>query len=421
MKNIIVQKFGGTSVADTEKIKKVADAVIREKNLGNDVVVVVSAMGHTTDYLVKMASEISTTPSAREMDMLLSTGEGVSMALLAMAIQSKGYDAVSLNAMQIGIMTENVHQKARIVNIKTDKLRKNLDEGKIIVVAGFQGITEHGEITTLGRGGSDTSAVALAAALKAARCDIYTDVEGVYTTDPRIVPTASKQDMISYEEMLELAHAGANVLHPRAVETAKQCKVPLRVRSTFKLDNLGTLIIGAKDMEIYKPVTGVAVDLSQVKVVVCDVPDVPGNAAKLFGALAEANISVDMIIQSYARTTSNTNDIAFTIAKDDLNTARDILEKIKNELKASAIFVDEDIAKVSIVGAGMIDRSGIASTMFETLAHLGINIKMISTSEIKVSCLVKKEEAARSLKALHTVFDLDSNIVAEVKGDLPNI
>lgn len=421
MKDIIVQKFGGTSVADTEKIKKVADAVIREKNLGNDVVVVVSAMGHTTDYLVKMASEISTTPSAREMDMLLSTGEGVSMALLAMAIQSKGYDAVSLNAMQIGIMTENVHQKARIVNIKTDKLRKNLDEGKIIVVAGFQGITEHGEITTLGRGGSDTSAVALAAALKAARCDIYTDVEGVYTTDPRIVPNASKQDTISYEEMLELAHAGANVLHPRSVETAKQCNVPLRVRSTFKLDNLGTLIIGAKDMEIYKPVTGVAVDLSQVKVVVCDVPDVPGNAAKLFGSLAEANISVDMIIQSYARTTSNTNDIAFTVDKADKERAIAILEKIKTDLNARSVHVEEDIAKISIVGAGMVDRPGIASTMFETMAKAGVNIKMISTSEIKISCLVAKDDANRSVKALHDVFELNSDEVADVKGDLPDV
>jgi aspartate kinase len=421
MKNIIVQKFGGTSVADTEKIKKVADAVIKEKNLGNDVVVVVSAMGHTTDYLVKMASEISETPSAREMDMLLSTGEGVSMALLAMAIQSKDYEAVSMNAMQIGIMTENVHQKARIIDIKTDKLKKNLDAGDIIVVAGFQGMTEHGEITTLGRGGSDTSAVALAAALKAARCDIYTDVEGVYTTDPRIVPTASKLERVSYEEMLELAHAGANVLHPRSVETAKQFNVPLRVRSTFKLDNLGTLIIGAKDMEIYKPVTGVAVDLSQVKIVVCDVPDVPGHAAKLFGALAKENVSVDMIIQSYARTTSNTNDIAFTIDIADKEKAMAILEKIKADLNVPNIHTDENIAKVSIVGAGMVDRPGIAATMFDALADKGVNIKMISTSEIKISCLVEKADANKALKALHEIFELNSDEVAEVKGDLPNM
>lgn len=420
MKNIIVQKFGGTSVADTEKIKRVADAVIREKELGNDVVVVVSAMGHTTDYLVKMAKDISENPSGREMDMLLSTGEGVSIALLAMAIQSKGHDAISLNASQIGIITENVHQKARIIDIKTDKLKENLAKGKIIVVAGFQGITEKGEITTLGRGGSDTSAVALAAVLKASRCDIYTDVEGVYTTDPRIVPNASRLETISYEEMLELARVGANVLHPRSVETAKQFDVPLRVRSTFKLDNLGTLIIGAENMEIYQPVAGVATDLSQARIVLCDVPDVPGNAAKLFGALADENISVDMIIQSYARTASNTNDIAFTIDKSDMEKAHKVLEKIQIDMKAGAVHVDENIAKVSIVGAGMVDRPGIAATMFETLAKLGINIKMISTSEIKISCLVGKEDAQRSLKALHEIFDLGSDEIAEVKGDLPD-
>ena len=421
MKEIVVQKFGGTSVADTDKIKNVADAVIREKNLGNDVVVVVSAMGHTTDYLVKMAKEISDKPSDREMDMLLSTGEGVSIALLAMAIQSKGYEAVSLNAMQIGIMTEDVHMKARIIDIKTDKLKENLDAGKIIVVAGFQGITKNGEITTLGRGGSDTSAVALAASLDAARCDIYTDVEGVYTTDPRIVPTASKLETISYEEMLELARVGANVLHPRSVETAKQFKVPLRVRSTFKLDNLGTLIIGAEKMEIYQPVTGVAADLSQVRVVVCDIPDVPGNAAKLFNALAKENVSVDMIIQSYARTISNTNDIAFTIDKTDLENTTKILDKIKLDLNVGNVEIDEDIAKVSIVGAGMVDRPGIAAAMFDTIAEIGVNIKMISTSEIKISCLVAKEDATKSIKALHSIFDLDSDITADVKGDLPDL
>ena len=397
MRKIIVQKFGGTSVADTEKIKNVAKTVIREKNNGNDVVVVVSAMGHTTDYLVKMAKDLSATPSSREMDMLLSTGEGVSIALLAMAIQAQGYDAVSFNAMQIGIITENVHSKARIVNIKTEKLKKNLQEGKIIVVAGFQGVTEDGEITTLGRGGSDTSAVALAAALNADRCDIYTDVEGVYTTDPRIVAKATRLDEVSYEEMLELAHAGANVLHPRSVETAKQFNVPLRVRSSFKLDNLGTLILGVDKMEIYKPVTGVAADLSQARIVVCDVPDVPGQAAKLFGKLAQEHISVDMIIQSYARKISNTNDIAFTIDSADLDKTIKTLEEMKKELHCGDIQINDNIAKVSIVGAGMIDRPGIASTMFETLADLGVNIRMISTSEIKISCLVDKDDAHRAL------------------------
>lgn len=421
MNKIVVQKFGGTSVADTDKIKRVANAVIKEKELGNDVVVVVSAMGHTTDYLVKMANDISKTPSSREMDMLLSTGEGVSIALLSMAIQEQGHDAISLNATQIGIITENVHQKARIIDIKTDKLKSNLEDNKIIVVAGFQGITEDGEITTLGRGGSDTSAVALAAALNAERCDIYTDVEGVYTTDPRTVPNASKLEKISYEEMLELARVGANVLHPRSVETAKQFNMPLRVRSTFKLDDLGTLIIGVKSMEIYQPVTGVAADLSQVRVVICDVPDYPGNAAKLFGALAKENISVDMIIQSYARNASNTNDIAFTVEKTDLDKALTVLEKIKIDLNASAIQIDENIAKVSIVGAGMVDRPGIAATMFQTIADLGVNIKMISTSEIKISCLVEKKDAEETVKALHQVFELNSDQIAEVKGDLPNI
>ena len=422
MRKIIVQKFGGTSVADTDKIKNVAKIVIKEKENGNDVVVVVSAMGHTTDHLVKMAKDLSPNPSEREMDMLLSTGEGVSIALLAMAVQAQGYDAVSYNAMQIGIMTENIHSKARILGIKTEKLKRDLKNGKIIVIAGFQGVTEDGEITTLGRGGSDTSAVALAAALNAERCDIYTDVEGVYTTDPRLVPHASKLKEISYEEMLELAHAGANVLHPRSVETAKLNNVPLRVRSSFKLDNLGTLILGVEKMELNKPVAGVAQDLSQARIVVCDVPDKPGVAAKLFSKLAQENISVDMIIQSYARKVSNTNDIAFTVDKADLHKTIAALESLKTEIGATGdIEVDENIAKVSIVGAGMIDRPGVASTMFETLAENGINIRMISTSEIKISCLVDKEQAALAVKSLHSVFKLDSDVKADVKGDLPNI
>ena len=422
MRKIIVQKFGGTSVADTEKIKNVAKTVIKEKNNGNDVVVVVSAMGHTTDYLVKMAKDITQSPSPREMDMLLSTGEGVSIALLTMAIQAQGYDAVSFNAMQIGIMTENIHSKARIVDIKTDKLKKNLQAGKIIVIAGFQGITDDCEVTTLGRGGSDTSAVAIAAALNAERCDIYTDVEGVYTTDPRIVPNASKLCEISYEEMLELAHAGANVLHPRSVETAKLNGVPLRVRSSFNHDNLGTLILGVDKMEINRPVAGVAADLSQARIVVCDVPDKPGVAAKLFTALAKENISVDMIIQSYARKVSNTNDIAFTIDSEDLDKTVKALNDLRHDIGAEGdIQIDENIAKVSIVGAGMIDRPGVASSMFETLAQQNINIRMISTSEIKISCLVDKNDAHRAVKALHKAFGLDSNEIADVKGDLPDV
>ena len=421
MRNIIVQKFGGTSVADTDKIKNVAKAVIREKNLGNDVVVVVSAMGHTTDKLVKLAKEISDKPSEREMDMLLSTGEGISIALLAMALQAQGCNAVSMNAIQAGIITENLHSKARIIDIKTEKIRKHLDNGEVVVIAGFQGVTDDLEITTLGRGGSDTSAVALAGALNAKRCDIYTDVEGVYTTDPRIAPYASRLEQISYEEMLELARVGANVLHPRAVETAAKYRMPVRVRSTFKLENLGTLMLGVDQMEIQRPVTGVASDLSQLRIVVCDVQDNPGTAAVLFDGLAKENISVDMIIQSYARKAMNTNDIAFTIDKSDLDRTMKILEKVRDNLHYSNVFVDDKIAKISIVGAGMIDKPGIAAKMFRTLADLDINIKMISTSEIKISCLVDQSSSADAVAALHRAFGLDADVPAVVKGDLPNV
>ena len=418
---LIVQKFGGSSVRDAERVFNVADIVTSKYREGNDVVVVVSAMGHTTDMLVKLAKEISPNPSSREMDMLLSTGEGVSIALLAMALQAQGCDAVSMNAMQVGIITEKIHSKARILEIKTEKVLHYLEEGKVVVIAGFQGITEDFEITTLGRGGSDTSAVALAGALGAKRCDIYTDVEGVYTTDPRIVPCAAKLKQISYDEMMELASGGANVLHPRAVEAALQNNTLVRVRSTFKLDNLGTLILGAKDMELHKPVTGVASDLTRLRIVVCDVPDNPGTAAAIFDALAKENVSVDMIIQSYARKSINTNDIAFTTEKSELPRAKEVLEKLRPEIGFSNIFVDDKIAKVSIVGAGMVGKPGIAAKMFRTLASLGINIKMIATSEIKISCLVDEDRVNDAVEALHTVFDLDCNEIAVVKGDLPNL
>ncbi len=416
---IIVQKFGGTSVADPQKIHNVANAVIKEKENGNDVIVVVSAMGHTTDYLIKLAKEVTLTPDSREMDMLLATGEQVSIALLTMAIQSHGYKAISMNGQQVGIITECIHSKARIVDIKTEKLQQHLKEGNIIVVAGFQGVTPDGEITTLGRGGSDTSAVAIAAAVKAERCDIYTDVEGVYATDPRIVPNVQRADVISYEEMLELARVGANVLHPRSVETAKQFNVPLRVRSSFKLENMGTLIIGVENMEIYKPVAGVAADSSQVRILLSNLPDIPGTAAKLFGSLAKNNISVDMIIQSLA--SNGTNSIAFTVDADDLDSALKTLKDEKNTVGAAEILTDEDISKVSIVGAGMVDRPGIAADMFRALAEQDINIKMISTSEIKISCLVDKSKANDAIKALCKEFGLESNEMAEVKGDLPNV
>ena len=376
-------------------------------------------MGHTTDYLIKLAKEVTTNPDSREMDMLLSTGEQVSIALLTMAIQSHGYKAISMNGQQVGIITECIHSKARIVDIKTEKLHQHLKEGNIIVVAGFQGVTPEGEITTLGRGGSDTSAVAIAAAVNAERCDIYTDVEGVYATDPRIVPNVQKSDIISYEEMLELARVGANVLHPRSVETAKQFNVPLRVRSSFKLDNMGTLIIGVENMEIYKPVAGVAADSSQVRILLSDLPDIPGTAAKLFGALAKNNISVDMIIQSLA--SNGKNSIAFTVDSDDLDSALNTLKNERNTIGGAEILTDKDIAKVSIVGAGMVDRPGIAADMFRALAERNINIKMISTSEIKISCLVDKSNANEAIRALCKEFELESQETAEVKGDLPDV
>ena len=420
MKDIIVQKFGGTSVADTEKIKNVAQVILKERKNGNSVVVIVSAMGHTTDHLLKLAGEVSAEPSLRELDMLLSTGECVSASLLAMAVQSAGVDAISLNAIQAQIQTEHIHGSARIIDINSDCILKHVKEDKVVIITGFQGVANDNEITTLGRGGSDTSAVAVAAAIGAKRCDIYTDVEGVYTTDPRVVPNASKLDEISYEEMLELARVGANVMHPRSVETAKQYNIPLRVRSSFNTDNLGTLILGVEEMEIRKIVTGVAADLSQLRIVVCDVPDIPGHAAMLFDRLATEGISVDMIIQSYARKNSNTNDIAFTVHKNELAKTQAVLEKLEKDLKYSNIHIDANIAKVSIVGAGMIDRPGIAAKMFKTLADNDINIKMISTSEILISCLVDAECSKDAVKALHKAFELESDVIADVKGTLPD-
>jgi len=418
---LIVQKYGGTSVADSEKIKNVAKAILKEKSNGNDVVVVVSAMGHTTDNLIKLSKEITNNPTDREMDMLLSTGEQISMSLVAMALIEMGQDAVSLTGLQAGIKTENCHLSARIVDIDTTRIKKHLAENKIVIVAGFQGVCENNEITTLGRGGSDTSAVALACALNAQRCDIYSDVEGVYTSDPRIIKTAQKLDIVSYDEMLELARVGANVLHPRSVETAKLYNMPMRVRSSFKTDDLGTLIIGVEQMELIKPVTGLACDDSQIRIVICDIEDKPGNAAKLFNLLASKDLSVDMIIQSYARNKQNTNDIAFTITKSDYPKFEALKDKINEIVNASNILIDEDIVKVSIVGAGMIDRPGIAAKMFDTLAKEEINIKMISTSEIKISCLVEKKYKNQAAIALCSVFELDRGKNVDVKGDLPSL
>jgi len=413
---IVVQKFGGSSVADADRIRNVARAVIREKKAGNQVVVVVSAMGKTTNQLIELAGQISKNPNKRELDMLLTTGEQVSIAMLAMALQEEGYKAISLNALQIGIITENVHTKARILDVKTDKLKEKLDAGYIVVAAGFQGVTPDGEITTLGRGGSDTSAVAIAAALKADYCDIYTDVDGVYTADPRIVSSASRLDKILYSEMLELARVGAKVLHPRSVETAKQFDVKLRVRSSFNHSDTGTMVVGEEYMEIYRPVSGVAADLSQVRISVINVPEAPGTAAALFGKLADNNVSVDMIIQTHA-INAETNNIDFTVSKSDLNQALELVNDFRKDFNAEDVLINEDISKVSIVGAGMIDRPGIAAKMFKALAETGINIQMISTSEIKISCVIEKSRSDEAIKALHSAFDLDQNeAIAKVYG-----
>lgn len=404
---LVVQKFGGSSVANAERIKRVASRVVECKEEGNDVVVVVSAMGDTTDDLIAISKELTDEPSPREMDMLLATGEQISIALLAMTIQNMGHNAVSLTGPQAGFVTDKVHAKGKILYINPERAHNELKKGNIVVVAGFQGMTMDNEITTLGRGGSDTSAVALASALDADVCEIFTDVDGVYTADPRIVTDAHKLDTISYDEMLELASLGALVLQPRSVELAKQFNVVLHVRSSFN-HNEGTLVKEEDEMqqtmEKERVVSGVAHDLNAAKLTLFDVPDQPGVASKIFKALAAERINVDMIIQSQQR--DGLNDISFTITKDDLQKAIQVVEKIKEEIKAGGFLYDDDVAKISIVGAGMITNPGVAADMFEALAQNDINIEMISTSEIKVSCIIKSQNAKRAVLILHDYFEL---------------
>lgn len=405
----LVLKFGGSSVADAACIQRISSIAIEESKKHN-VIVVVSAMGKTTDSLISLAGTVCKRPKGRELDMLLATGELVSIALTAMCIQELGQKAVSLTGGQAGFITESHHNRARIAEIKTERILKHLTNGEIVIVAGFQGITENGEVTTLGRGGSDTSAVALAAALNAVRCDIYTDVDGVYTTDPRIVPIARKLDYISYEEMVELASLGAKVLHPRSVELAKKYNVDLRVRSSFNKSNRGTQVVSLKrmkEMELIQAVTGVAVDSKQAKVAILGVPDVPGVAAKIFSTLAKNNISVDMIIQSIARDKSN--EIAFTVAKEILPETKVVCEKLLPEIKAKEVVVDDNITKVSIVGAGMLNKPGVASTLFTALAEENINIQMITTSEIKISCIIAPKDAEKAVNAIHKNFELEKS------------
>jgi aspartate kinase len=417
---LIVQKYGGSSVKSVERIKAVSARIYQRAKLGNQIVVVVSAMGKTTDGLVQLAHEISSQPNRREMDMLLSTGEQISIALLSMALQELGHPAISLTGAQVGIVTEAQYSKARILEIKTDRISKHLKEGKIVVVAGFQGITnfEDLEITTLGRGGSDTSAVALAAALKADFCEIYTDVPGILTTDPRIVPEAKLMEEITCDEMLELASLGAKVLHPRAVEIARNYGLPLVVRSSWT-DDPGTKVTSPTlpgrsliGLEITKAVDGVQFDLDQAKISLLRVPDRPGIAARLFGEIARQDVDVDLIIQSIHE--GNSNDIAFTVIKNVLPKAEAVSAAVAPVLGNSGdadILIDKEIAKIAIAGAGMIGRPGIAAKMFNTLARAGVNIEMISTSEVKVSCIINQQDCDLAIASLCETFAIECSAV----------
>ena len=424
---LVVQKYGGTSVGSVERIQAVAHRISKTVEQGNSLVVVVSAMGKTTDTLVKLAQEISSNPCRREMDMLLSTGEQVTIALLSMALQELGQPAISLTGAQVGIVTEAEHSRARILQICTDRIARHLDKGEVVVVAGFQGVssTTDFEITTLGRGGSDTSAVALAASLKADRCEIYTDVPGILTTDPRLVPSAQLMTEITADEMLELASLGAKVLHPRAVEIARNYGMPLVVLSSWS-DRPGTKVVSRlsqprslQGMEIAKPVDGVEIDRDRSKIALLRVPDFPGVAARLFGEISQQNIDVDLIIQSIHE--GNTNDITFTVVDRVLEAASAVAEAIAPSLRIhptaaneAETMVDRHIAKVTISGAGMIGRPGIAAKMFKTLADAQINIQMISTSEVKVSCVIDEAQCDRALHLLSLAFDIDLGSQKEI-------
>jgi aspartate kinase len=402
---LIVQKYGGTSVGNPERIRNVAKRVVRTKEEGHDVVVVLSAMSGETDKLINLANQVSENPDPREMDMLVSTGERVTIALLAMAIQSLGYKAQSFTGRQAGIISDCVHTKARIERISGDRVMQAIKEGKIAVVAGFQGITETSDdVTTLGRGGSDLSAVAVAAALKADLCDIYTDVDGVYTTDPNMVPQARKLNKISYDEMLELASLGAKVLQTRSVEFAKKYNVPVRVLSSFN-DNPGTLVT-REDSDMEKvAVSGVAYDKNQVKVTVSGVPDKPGVAAQIFNEISTNNIIVDMIIQNIGE--GGLTDMSFTVPKTDSRKISELMKKVITEIGAKGVTVKEDIAKISIVGVGMRSHSGVAARMFSAMAKEGINIMMISTSEIKISIVIDAKYTELAVRVLHETFEMD--------------
>lgn len=401
---LIVKKFGGSSVATPEKIMAVARRVLQEKNPDDKIVVVVSAMGDTTDDLVDLAKAITDKTYGREMDMLLATGEQVSIALLAMAFAKLGHPAVSMTGFQAGIATNEIFNKAKITGIDPVKVWEELNNGKIVVVAGFQGITKDGDITTLGRGGSDTTAVAVAAGLKADHCEIYTDVDGIYSSDPRVVPTARRMKEITYNEMLEMARLGAGVMHPRSVELGKHYGMPIHVRSTFTRE-AGTFIREEYTMEEKEfIIRGVTHDTNVAKIAVLGVPDRPGIAYRIFSALAEANIDVDMIVQSVRAMDKHIIDMVFTISQEDVSQARSILEQLNTEMAFSGLTIEEKVAKVSVVGAGMLGHPGIAAATFGALADAGINIEVISTSEISISCLIESDKVKEAVNAIHARF-----------------
>ncbi|HZD60890.1 MAG TPA: aspartate kinase [Anaerolineae bacterium] len=405
---IVVQKFGGSSVADVGKIKNVARRVVATKLEGKSVVVVVSALGDTTDELVELARQISTNPPEREMDMLLATGEQQSVALLAMAIHELGHEAISFTGYQVGILTDCSHTKARIVDVKSERILQELDNGKVVIVAGFQGVTIDNDITTLGRGGSDTTAVALAAGLRAEKCEIYTDVEGVFTADPRIVPDASLVSEITYEEMLEMASTGAKVLQLRSVEYGRNNGVVIHVKSSFT-DGAGT-VVKEEDEGMERPIiSGVAHDSGEGKITIYGVPDRPGIAAKVFRPLAAANVNVDMIVQNVSY--EGFTDISFTLNLDDLPRAESIIENIVKELGAKGHDCNKGIAKVALIGAGMKSHPGVAAEMFDVLANNGINIQMISTSPIKIACVIDAASIETAVRSLHEHFQLSEEAV----------
>ncbi|WP_415902035.1 aspartate kinase [Neptuniibacter sp. QD29_5] len=402
---LFVQKYGGTSVGTVERIEAVADKVHGFKQQGHDVVVAVSAMSGETNRLIALAKDIQSKPNAREMDVLVSTGEQVTIALLCMALEKRGVSARSYTGSQVKILTDNSHTKARIQDIEVSSIKSDLEAGRVVVVAGFQGVDPDGNITTLGRGGSDTTGVALAAALKADECQIYTDVDGVYTTDPRVVSSAKRLEQITFEEMLEMASLGSKVLQIRAVEFAGKYKVPLRVLSSFE-EGPGTLITVEGDSAVEKPViSGIAFNRDEAKLTVMGVPDVPGVASKILGPISQANIEVDVIVQNVAA--DNTTDFTFTVHRNDYDAAEAVLAKVSAELSAREVVGDNQIAKVSIVGVGMRSHAGVASKMFDALAAENINIQMISTSEIKVSVVIAEKYLELAVRSLHTAFDMD--------------